>query len=291
MWLIFGVNGQLGSCLFEKLDSSGVQVTGTAFPEVDITNQEQVNEVVSRSSATVIVNAAAWTDVVGAEVNEDLAFSVNAIGAGHIAKASVTCGAKFFQLSTDYVFSGNSHIPYSVSDLPQPINAYGRTKLAGENTVLDLSNTKTSVVRTAWLYSAHGNNFARTIATRAIEGLVSEVVDDQRGQPTSASDLSDFLIAIEKIPVLPRIVHATSSGDASWYEFAREIYVLLGKDPQLVQPIKSRSLAGNVNRPKYSVLDHSDLEHFGIVPIQSWEAGLKRVLQDIKKSVIEEVGE
>ena len=291
MWLIFGVDGQLGSCLFEKLDTSGVQVTGTTFPEVDITNQEQVDEIVSRSSAKVIVNAAAWTNVVDAEVNETLAFNVNAIGAGHIANASVTCGAKFFQLSTDYVFSGNSRIPYSVSDLPQPINAYGRTKLAGENAVLNLNNVMTSVVRTAWLYSARGNNFAKTIAKRAIAGLASEVVEDQRGQPTSARDLADFLISIEKIPVLPRIIHGTSSGDASWYEFAREIYRQLGQDPELVLPIGSRSLVGNVNRPKYSVLDHSDIEQLGISPIQSWEAGLKEVIQDIKKSVLEEVGE
>jgi dTDP-4-dehydrorhamnose reductase len=223
----------------------------------------------------VIINCAAWTDVDAAETNEALASKANSYGAENIALAAKSCGAKLIHISTDYVFSGESETPWQVADDIDPQSAYGRTKADGEGRVLGTYPENSSIIRTAWLYSPRGKNFAKTMTRLALNGDGEvRVVNDQMGQPTSATDLAKQLIELSLSSSPAGIYHGTNSGQATWFDFAQEIFKLSGADVNRVIPVSSNEYLRAANRPSYSVLSHDSWAKTSIKPMRDWRIAL-----------------
>jgi dTDP-4-dehydrorhamnose reductase len=229
----------------------------------------------------VVVNCAAWTAVDDAEASEEQALAVNAGGAANLTAACAESGARLVQVSTDYVFAGDAGRPYSEDDVPAPRTAYGRTKLAGEHAVLDGLPGSGFVVRTAWLYGAHGRSFAGTMIKLEDQRPTVDVVDDQHGQPTWTADVARQIVALVNSSAAPGIYHATSSGQTTWFGLAREIFGLLGADPARVRPIPSSALSRPAPRPASSVLGHSAWAGPRVPPIGDWRTALHRALPDL----------
>jgi dTDP-4-dehydrorhamnose reductase len=202
--------------------------------------------------------------------------------------SSAQVGARLIHVSTDYVFNGQANIPYTVTSPTEPMNAYGRTKLAGEKAILESVKGNSCVVRTAWLYSAHGKNFAKTIALRALRGEPVRVVNDQLGQPTSAHDLVHLIWRVSQLEKMPSIVHGTNAGQATWFQFAQEIYSQLGANPALVSPVDTSTFPTVAKRPSYSVLDHADFTSWGLQPMQKWKNGLADSVKRIRSAIQKE---
>jgi dTDP-4-dehydrorhamnose reductase len=267
---ILGAHGQLGSAL-ERALAPDHEVHAWGRGELDITNLEALTRAIKDSGLDYVVNAAAYTDVDGCETERERAWAVNARAPGRLAQLCATRGIGLLHFSTDYVFDGAQRRPYRPDDPTHPIQEYGRSKLAGEQAV-QVHHPQALIVRTAWLYGAHGRNFVKTILAAAGTRPRLEVVDDQRGAPTLADDLaitSAFLIARGVTGVL----HATNAGECTWYQFARRILELRGiKTP--VVPITSAALTRPAQRPAYSVLDTEALRATGAPAMRSWEDAL-----------------
>ena len=285
-WLIMGGSGQLGLAVSDELGDRGILFRAWGSQDLDISKGPIVLEIVSQLSPKVIINCAAWTNVDGAENNEILASRVNRDGAENIAMAAKNCGAKLIHLSTDYVFSGEGNSPLQVDDRIDPQSAYGRTKAEGESRVLASYLENSSIVRTAWLYSPWGKNFAKTMVGLALnrEGEV-RVVNDQIGQPTSAIDLAKQLVELGLSDSLAGIYHGTNSGEATWFEFAREIFKLSGADVNRVVPVSSSEYPGPALRPKYSVLSHDAWANTGVKPMRDWRIALEEAISAIISTV------
>ena len=275
-WLISGAGGMLGTDLAAALASRGWPVTGMDRASLDVTDAAAVTDAVARGRPDVVVNCAAWTAVDAAEASEEQALAVNSGGAANLAAACAGLGARMIQVSTDYVFAGNAGRPYAEGDVPAPSTAYGRTKLAGERAVLSRLPGAGYVVRTAWLYGAHGPNFVRTMIRLEGQRPTVDVVDDQLGQPTWTADVARQVIALVDAAAAPGVYHATSSGQTTWYGLAREVFTLLGADPSRVRPIPSSALPRPAPRPAYSVLGHDSWAGPGIPPIGEWRTALHR---------------
>jgi len=288
MWLVVGANGQLGRCMTELLESSTTDYVALSRHELDITDSVAVEKVIKNLQPTVVLNAAAWTAVDDAEGHEADALRVNAQGPANLARSSAQIGARLVHVSTDYVFDGQANVPYTVTAPTGPMNAYGRTKLAGENAIREFQNGNSCIVRTAWLYSEHGKNFAKTMTIRALRGEVARVVDDQLGQPTSAHDVAQLILDISQLKEMPPIAHGTNSGQATWFQFAQEIYSQLGTDPALVSPVDTSAFPTVAKRPAYSVLDHSDFPAWGLQPMQNWQVGLSDSIESIRMAIQKE---
>lgn len=283
MWLIAGGTGQLGIALGKVLEAQSIPYISLGSVELDIRNVDQTNQILQLHMPRVVVNAAAWTDVDGAEKNEDNAYAVNAIGAANLAAASRTIGAKFVHISTDYVFSGEASEPWKEEDSHSPISAYGRTKAAGETLVLDIYPENSYIVRTAWLYSPWGKNFAKTMKKLALANSNEvRVVSDQIGQPTSAISLAGQIIKLVTSNAPFGIYHGTNSGQASWFEFAQEIFAAVGADSLRVKPIKSEDYKQITKRPNYSVLSHNRWAQTTISPMPKWKDALASTLSDLE---------
>jgi len=284
--LITGGSGQLGIALSEELDSRGLVFTAFGSKDLDITKGPVVRDLVSQVSPTVIINCAAWTDVDAAETNEALASKVNGYGAENIALAAKNCGAKLIHVSTDYVFSGESETPWQVADDIDPQSAYGRTKADGEGRVLRTYPKNSSIVRTAWLYSPWAKNFAKTMTRLALDGDGEVgVVNDQIGQPTSASDLAKQLVELSLSSSLAGIYHGTNSGQATWFEFAQEIFKLSGAGVSRVIPVSSSEYLRPAKRPSYSVLSHDSWAKTTIKPMRDWRIALAEAMPAIISAV------
>ena len=274
-WLITGGSGQLGIAVSQELDKLGIAFDAWSSKDLDITQSSTVSEAIEKLSPTVIINCAAWTDVDGAESNEQLASRVNSDGAEYISLAAKKCGAKLIHVSTDYVFSGENQTPWQVLDQINPQSAYGRTKAEGEGRVLAEYPQNTSIVRTAWLYSPWGKNFAKTMTKLAIKGEGEvRVVNDQVGQPTSAMDLAKQLVYLGLSTSQAGIYHGTNSGQATWFEFAQEIFKLAGADVGRVTPISSSEYLRPAKRPSYSVLSHDAWASTSVEPLRDWRIAL-----------------
>jgi dTDP-4-dehydrorhamnose reductase len=270
-WVVTGAAGMLGVDVVEVLRSSGHEVRPLTRADLDVRDPAACLAAVAGAQA--VVNAAAWTDVDGAETQVLAAFAVNAVGAAHVARACAHQGAALVHVSTDYVFDGTATDPYPPDAPIAPINAYGRTKAAGEWAVRS-EHPDAHVVRTAWLYGAHGGNFVRTMLRLAQERDSVDVVDDQRGQPTWTRDLAVLLrdLVVEAGPA--GLCHGTSSGEATWFDLARETYRLAGLDPDRVRPTTSDRYPRPAPRPQYSVLANG-----GRMP--DWRDGLRRALPSV----------
>ena len=279
-WLVTGADGMLGTDLVAALISRGEPVTGMNRAGLDVTDAAAVTDVIARDRPDVLVNCAAWTAVDDAEAAEEQAMAINAYGVASLAAGCAAVGARMVQVSTDYVFAGDAGRPYAEDDVPAPRTAYGRTKLAGERAVLGRLPGSGYVVRTAWLYGAHGPNFVRTMIRLEDQRPAINVVDDQHGQPTWTADVaSQIIVLIHSAP--PGIYHATSSGQTTWFGLARETFGLLGADPARVRPIPSRELTRPASRPAYSVLGHAAWARLAVPPIGGWRQGLHRAFPEL----------
>ena len=274
-WLITGGSGQLGIAVSQVLGERGILFHAWNSQDLDITQGPMVRDVIAKLSPEVIVNCAAWTDVDGAECDELSASRVNCDGAENIALVSKECGAKLIHISTDYVFSGQSETPLEVDGEINPQSAYGRTKAEGEERVLSLYPANSSIVRTAWLYSPWGKNFAKTMTKLAIKGESEvRVVNDQVGQPTSAIDLAHQLVELGLSTSPPGIYHGTNSGQVTWFEFAHEIFKFAGADVERVIPVSSSEYPRPAKRPSYSVLSHDAWAKTSVKPMREWRIAL-----------------
>jgi dTDP-4-dehydrorhamnose reductase len=269
-YLITGASGMLGQDLQATL--AGRAVTPLARAELDITDQEAVDAAVADHD--VIINCAAYTKVDDAETHEDLAYAVNATGAANLARAAAAAGARLVQLSTDYVFDGTAVAPYPEDAPLKPVSAYGRTKAAGERLAAELNPGRTLLVRAAWLYGAHGPNFAATMLRLAGEREELTVVDDQVGQPTWTIDLARQIVALVDSGATAGTFHATNSGRASWFDFAQAIFSEAGLDPARVKPTDSSRFVRPAPRPAFSVLGHAAWARVGLTPLRGWREAL-----------------
>jgi len=285
-WLITGGAGQLGQALQAELTSQGINYVATNSSQLDITNPLLVTELVDSIKPEVIINAAAWTDVDGAESNEFAAFQVNAIGPQNLAISAKKMGARMVQVSTDYVFSGESTAPWSEAADHNPQSLYGSTKSAGEKFVLNELPDASYVVRTAWLYSADRKNFAKAMTKLALSGEGEvRVVNDQVGQPTFAADLAKQIANLVLSNSPNGIYHGTNSGQATWFEFAQEIFKLVGADSSRVIPVSTSEFPRPAKRPSYSVLGHDNWAKTKVAPMRDWRIALADAVPAIISAV------
>ena len=284
-WLVAGGAGQLGMAIGRELDFRGISFVSADSNELDITKPLLVDQFVDFLKPKVIINAAAYTNVDGAESDSERASLVNRSGPGNLALAARSVGAVFAHVSTDYVFSGTGKAPYWESELVAPTSAYGMSKALGEQNVMDSYSAKSYLFRTAWLYSADRKNFAKTITGKALTGAESNVVNDQLGQPTFAGDVAKRIVdsVLNQLPF--GIYHATNSGSASWFDFAREIYQLAGADVELVSAVGSEFYPQVAKRPAYSVLSHQRWVEEGIEPLRDWKIALEEAMPAIISAV------
>ena len=269
-YLIAGGRGMLGTDLGVALE--GRDVTRLGSTELDITDRDAVLAAVA--GYDVVINAAAYTKVDDAESHEEEATAVNALGAQNLAIAAREAGARFVQVSTDYVFDGTATSPYPEDAPIVPLGAYGRSKAEGERLVLAEHPTGSYIVRTAWLYGENGGNFARTMLNLAANRPSVSVVDDQFGQPTWTLDLARQIVALLDAEAPVGIYHGTNSGQTNWYGFARAVFAESGLDEQRVGATDSASFVRPAPRPSYSVLGHDAWSAAGLAPMRPWREAL-----------------
>lgn len=275
-WLVVGAAGMLGTDLVASLKDTAHEVTAWDLPDIDITDSDQVLQKVT--GFDVVVNAAAWTAVDAAETHEAQAFSVNAVGPANLARACRRTGATMVQISTDYVFDGGPTHPYPADAPLRPQSAYGRTKAAGEWAVA-ANCPQHYIVRTAYLYGAHGPNLVKTMARLAAERDTITAVTDQRIQPTWTVDLAAAVIRLVDAEAPYGAWPGTGGGETTVFGFARAIFAALGHDPARVGETTLADYPSPTPRPAYSVLSHQRWADAGLQPLPDWQDALDRFLQ------------
>ena len=274
-YLITGASGMLGRDLQAAL--AGREFTALGRADLDVTDLSAVTD--AARGHDVIINAAAYTKVDDAESHEDDAYAVNAVGARNLASAAAAHSSRLVQVSTDYVFNGSATSPYQENTPVDPISAYGRTKAAGEKFVMEENPAGSFIVRTAWLYGAHGPNFAKTMVRLAGSHETVSVVNDQLGQPTWTGDLAAQIVTLLDSDAPAGIYHGTNSGIASWFDFARAVFEAAGLDPERVTPTDSSTFVRPAPRPSYSVLGHDAWSAAGLTPMRDWREALAEAAQ------------
>jgi len=269
-YLIAGGRGMLGTDLSTAL--AGRDVTSLGSAELDITDRDAA--IAAAAGHDVVINAAAYVKVDDAETHEAEATAVNGQGAQNLAIAAREAGARFVQVSTDYVFDGSATSPYAESTPLAPLGAYGRSKAEGERLVLAEHAAGSYIVRTAWLYGQNGGNFARTMLTLAANRPSVSVVADQFGQPTWTLDLAHQIVALLDSEAPAGIYHGTNSGQTSWYGFAKAVFAEAGLDEERVSATDSAAFVRPAPRPSYSVLGHDAWRAAGLAPMRPWREAL-----------------
>lgn len=280
--LVTGANGQLGN---------EMRVLAATYPqheyfftdvqELDICDGQAVRAFVGDNRIDVIVNCAAYTAVDKAEDNAELCDRLNHLAPGYLAEAAEAVGAALIQVSTDYVFDGTAHVPYTEEVVPCPNSVYGRTKLAGEEAVMQKCS-RAMIIRTAWLYSIYGNNFVKTMLRLGREREALGVVFDQIGTPTYAADLAKAIFAAINQGVVPGVYHFSDEGVCSWYDFTVAIHRMAGITTCKVSPLHTDEYPAKAPRPHYSVLDKSKIKKTFGIEIPHWEDSLSRCLEKLK---------
>lgn len=273
--LVTGCNGQLGRAINKEYQGDDVTLINTDVEQLDITNVEEVVNFVKKEQPDVIINCAAHTNVNACESQWDLAYKINAIGPRNLSIAATMVGAKMIHVSTDYVFDGTSTTPYNEFSPVAPLGAYGKTKLAGEQFVMQFSN-KYFIVRTAWLYG-EGKNFVKTMLSLGEEKGEVSVVCDQYGSPTSAKELAKMIHVLEPTDNYG-IFHGTCEGSCSWADFAEKIFELSGVNAK-VNRITTDEYPTPAKRPAYSVLDNYMLKLTSTFEFKQWEDALVEYLK------------
>ncbi|MCH2133842.1 MAG: dTDP-4-dehydrorhamnose reductase [Phycisphaerales bacterium] len=291
--LVTGAGGQLATELIRRAPGAA-EVEALDIEQLDVTSSSRVRDCLESIRPAVVFNAAAWTDVDGAEANEDEALAVNRDGAAHLADACGEQGIRMVHVSTDFVFDGTSTRPCRIDDPTSPLGAYGRTKLAGEAAVLDRLGDAGLVVRTAWLYAAHGRNFLRTMLNVMSQRDHLKVVADQRGTPTSAASLATALWDLVAAGA-SGIHHWTDGGETTWHEFAVCIRDtgraegLLDHDVT-IEAISTSDWPTPATRPAYSVLDTSVTEALLGRSPRPWSEEVRDVIGELAAAAAGESG-
>lgn len=274
--LVTGVHGQLGSALARICTNRGLDFEGRDIDTLDIGDATVVGNWIEGTRPSDVINCAAYAAVDDCETDEQSALKTNGTAVAHLAAACDTVGARLVQISTDYVFAGDAGRPYREDDPVAPINAYGRTKLRGEE--LAMGARRHLVVRTAWLYGRGGRNFVEAIRGQIETGAESlKVVADQRGSPTSCDDLAEAILDLMNAGG-NGVVHAVNTGETSWHGFAVAIAELLGKGTEVL-PVRSGEFPRPAPRPAYSVLDTTRLSSILGHSMPTWEDALARYLE------------
>ena len=282
--LITGCNGQLGNemQLLEKVNPQHTYLN-TDVAELDITDPAAIETFVNENQIDGIVNCAAYTAVDKAEDNQELCRLLNTVAPGYLAAAVDKRGGWLIQVSTDYVFDGTNHTPYTENEPTCPNSVYGTTKLDGEKAAQQACS-RTMIVRTAWLYSTFGNNFVKTMIRLGQEKPELGVIFDQIGTPTYARDLAVALFAAINQGVVPGIYHFSNEGVISWYDFTKAIHRIAGISSCHVRPLHTAEYPTPANRPHYSVLDKTKIKQTYHIEVPYWEESLKEcILQLIKR--------
>ena len=293
--LLTGKNGQLGSEL-QKTCPANIELVCFGSNELNISNAEQVNELLITHSPDIVINAAAYTAVDKAESDSKQAYAVNQQGAANLANTCKHINAKLIHISTDFVFDGTNTMPYVATDATNPLGVYGASKLAGEQAVSDILGAQATIVRTAWVYSVFGNNFVKTMLRLMAEKDQLSIVGDQVGTPTWAAGLANMLWALvakasseqalnEKNTTT--ILNWTDAGVASWYDFAVAIQELAIEQGILskaipISAIPAASYPTPAKRPAFSVLNKVEAEAQSGVNTVHWRAQLKAMLTELK---------
>ena len=279
--LITGCNGQLGNEM-QLLEKENQQHTyfNTDVAELDITNEAAINRFVADNEIDGLVNCAAYTAVDKAEENQELCHKLNATAPGLLAKAIEKRGGWMIQISTDYVFDGTNHRPYTEEDSVCPNSTYGRTKLAGEQEVTS-GCQRSMIIRTAWLYSTFGNNFVKTMIRLGKEKPELGVIFDQIGTPTYARDLAVAIFAAINQGIVPGIYHFSNEGVISWYDFTKAIHRIAGIKDCKVRPLHTTEYPTPAARPHYSVLDKTKIKQTYNIEIPYWEESLAECIDKL----------
>ena len=280
--LITGANGQLGTEMRNVSAGSTDKYMFTDVAELDITDADAVDKVIASEKVDVIVNCAAYTNVDKAEDDEQTADLINHRAVAILASAAAKYGATLIHLSTDYVFDGCACIPYKEDDPTHPTGSYGRTKLAGEQAIIE-SGCHHLIFRTAWLYSPYGKNFVKTMMKLTAEKDSLNVVFDQAGTPTCAADLAALIYKVitDRMQDLQGIYHFSNEGVCSWYDFAVEIRDLCGNTCD-IRPCHSGEFPSKVERPHYSVLDKTKVKNTFGAAVPYWKDSLKECIQKLR---------
>lgn len=277
--LITGCNGQLGNEI-QLLEKEYPQHTyfNTDVAELDITNQLAVNDFINRHAIDGVINCAAYTAVDKAESDKELCTSLNTVAPSYLAAAIDKRGGWIIHMSTDYVFDGTHHTPYVETDTPSPDSVYGSTKLAGELGVSKFCK-KHMIIRTAWLYSAFGNNFVKTMIRLGNEKAELGVIFDQIGTPTYARDLAVTIMTAVDKGIETGVYHYSNEGVISWYDFTKAIHRIAGIKDCKVRPLHTSEYPTAANRPAYSVLDKTKIKQTYGIEIPYWEDSLKECIE------------
>lgn len=280
--LVTGSNGQLGSELqsLAPAHDETCRFFFTDVAELDITDRQAVYSFIEQNRISVIVNCAAFTAVDKAESEPERCNLLNHIAPGYLAEAIASVGGTMIQISTDYVFDGTSCKPYKEEDITNPQTVYGRTKLAGEESVIRTC-AGSMVIRTAWLYSTYGNNFVKTMLRLGKERDKLGVVADQIGTPTYAHDLAKAILTVIEKGIKPGVYHFTNEGTCSWYDFTKAIHRIEGIEDCEVSPIHTEDYPVPAKRPHYSVLDKTKIKQTYELDIRWWEDALKDCLKKL----------
>lgn len=277
--LVIGARGMLAEDLVPCLSERRYEVFALSHNKLDICDFKQVKSKVSEIKPDLIINCAAYNDVDAAETSKGTALMVNGLGVRNLALACAQVDCPLVHLSTDYVFDGEKHEPYTIYDKPHPISAYGESKLLGERYLLHLLR-RFYLVRTSWLFGIHGNNFVETMLRVAATRDEIKVVDDQCGAPTFTQDLAKAIADLITTECYG-IYHITNQGKASWYNFARTILGKSKKSTRVI-PVTSDDINRPAHRPKNSSLDPFPLEETIGYLLPSWEDALERYLAERK---------
>ena len=276
--LITGSNGMLGHDLIEVLKDNHELILTTS-KTLDITDKNRVIEFISENKPGIVINSAAYTNVDGCEENQETAYAVNGDGVGNLALACKEIDCPLVHISTDYIFNGENTRPWVEDDEIGPINVYGKSKLKGEEAILETLD-KFFIIRTAWLYGINGGNFPKTMLELAKNNSEITVVYDEVGTPTYTPDLAKAISQLIETDYYG-IYHITNSGSCSWCEFARYIFEVADIDVKVI-PVKASEFARPASRPHYSVLENRRWIEKGFEPLRSYRDAIKEYIELIK---------
>ena len=279
--LLTGRNGQVGWELERSL-APLAKVVALDRTQLDLADIAAIQRTVRETQPDVIVNAAAYTAVDRAESEIAAANAVNAIAAGILAEEALGCDALLVHYSTDYVFDGESRVPYREGDATNPINVYGRSKLEGERAIR-ASGCRHLILRTGWVYAARGNNFVRTVLRLARERDELRIVGDQTGSPTAAHTLATATATLlEQGAPAAGLYHLSAAGETSWYEFALAIFSLTNLRKVKVQRITTQEYPTAATRPRYSVLSNEKIRNAAGIMLPDWSVSLEEVCRTLR---------